>query len=459
MKRIGLPGNETLRTGRGWLILFLLPPICLLGVFVTWAGFEYREWLTVRTKIQAREAARQVVTREQLAQACFDRANIDGIFQWTSLVRQSQTLHHPLFAERLIAPNDLLATYSPYMNFNDSAHTTWLLQSSADGNEFIPSMKPIFDRLDKVSTQPRPIWVPNTGETDRSRSTFELNLLLNLEIVDSILKQDRSRILLGLERLQQFERLTVGSEIGGSCSTAIWQSQNRYWFLSLCLQVPGWSADELTQLESFARTETELSKRWDSDVDAWTINSLDSTDTAHTMYFINRSSNLIDQVFRPTPSRKADMLRGYEQLKNISFDEPFQAAREINRVSFANRTIPQRIMLMNLRDSLIECELRRLTVRCGIAIRRYKQIHGKWPKELNELNQNPATMIDIALPMGYSINYTFSKLAPELRTYRTNSTVDTGMPEGLLDMLTQKILVLIRDTTDGDHTDSPIESR
>ncbi|MBL8855162.1 MAG: hypothetical protein JNK57_14445, partial [Planctomycetaceae bacterium] len=445
MKSTDLPANKQVRSGRGWLITVLLPPIGLLGVFLAWAGLEYREWLTIEAKIQARQTANQAITFEQFLESNYDRSNIDGILPWTTLVRQSDSMSHPLFHERQVSPQHLLVDFSLDFGLDKSVHSAWLQRSSASGDEYLSLMKPVFDRLDKVLTLPQPILTPNAGLSYGSMSAPGLYRLLNLDIMVSIVRRDRARILSGIERLQKLDQLMISNEIGWSCATEIYRQKNRFTLLSFCLHVPGWTAEQLAQLDHFATTETEWTSHWKADVDNWIINSLNSADSVHAMYYTYQSNKVIDQVFRPTPSWRADRLRAYEQLSTISFEDPFQAASEITRGSSKLRLVPQYNQLIGISKSLVEAEMLRRLVRCGIAIRRYKQTYGKWPKDLNELNQNPATMVNITLPVGYSIDYVTSEAGPEIRIFRTRGAVNAQTPELSSDLLTRWVVISIRD--------------
>lgn len=383
MTKTDLPTIEPMRTRRGWLILLLLPPLGLLGVFVAWTGFEYREWLAIQAIIQARQSSGQAVTHEQFTQSIYEKSNTDGTLAWTTLNRKCVSLTHRLFYERLMDPEHLLVNFASDPNLDKSANKSWLVRTRASGDKFLSFMKPMFDQLDEVSKLPQPIWLPIGSGPSGSQSSERLRMLVNLDILVGILEHDRSRILRGFERLIKTERLMVENDIGRSCSSTIGRLKDRYTLLSFCLQVPGWSPQELAQLESFAGTDPDLTKRWQKDLDAWTIGSLNPSDSTYGMYFNSRSNNnLMDQVFRATPSMNAEILRKYEELAKLAFEDPIHAAREINRLSSTMHRAPIYFSLKYVASTLVENELLRRLVRCGIAIRRYKSTHGTWPNDL-----------------------------------------------------------------------------
>lgn len=445
MTKTDFPTIEPIRTRRGWLVLFLLPPLGLLGIFVAWTGFEYREWLAIQAKIQARQTSGQAVTLEQLTQSIYENSNTDGTLAWTTLNRKCDSLTHRLFYERLMDPEHLLVNFASDPNLDKSANNSWLVRTRASGDEFLSYMKPMLDQLDEVAKLPQPIWLPiGSGPIFDPQSAERLRMLVNLDILVGILEHDRSRILSGFERLIKTESLMVENEISRSCSSTVGRLKDRYTLLSFCMQVPGWSPEELAQLESFAKTDADLTKLWQQDVDTWIISSLISRDPNYAMYFNSRSNNnnLIDPFLRATPSLNADILRKYEELAKLSFEDPIHAAREINRLSSTMHRAPAYFSLRYVSGNLVENELLLRLVRCGIAIRRYKLTHGTWPDDLKALNRDLGTTIDLRLPIGYEIGYVLGELGPEIRIFGKSGA---GTPELPSDLLTRWVIVPIRD--------------
>jgi hypothetical protein len=404
---------STKRTGAGWgarLVLFL-PPGLLVVLLGLWFANEYRESLAVQARIRTFPDVHFRADAEDAKRALSDPIRTAETLRWLNLLRQAERLRFRYSSEYL--------SHNPYaVAFNSS---DFLLvkaggdfeKSNAAYEDFLLHMQPILEQLDELSKVPQPIWTPKVpfGFGGSWYSADQVSQLLYLELFLAIRKQDRPRILAGLHRLMDLERQLAEVIPWSRFPRALSRLQNRYLCLSFCLMVPGWTADELTQLERFLTPAVDYTKLWLADIDHWS-NSVMNVDQE--LYDHYGGANFMETLFVPIASGQSEALRWFDKLRELKMDDLSQAVSELKRLSPSNRNVLSPDITLQSQKFLSEIASLRQLVLCGIAVRKYRMAYGRWPAELREavppgLGQNLIFLSD-GQPVGYGFRDEYAEI-------------------------------------------------
>lgn len=396
------PTNKRTRTSWGTKTVLFFPPIVLLGLLLIWGGNEYRESRVVQSRIQAYQDVNLRAHDEAAAQVIADPTRSAGTIQLLKLLRQAERLRYRNFYEYLTlgpkGPTDKLTRFFLSIGNDDFEQTDGLYE------DFLVHMQPIFEQLDELSKLPQSIWTPKVNDL-RVGGWFaadHLSQLLYLDLFLAIRQQDRPRILESLNRVIDSERLLAEVIPTSSFHRAINRLENRYLCLSYCLLVPGWTAEELTQLERLMTPTQDYTKLWLDDIDTWSVGVMEIDAQLYVEY---SRSQVMKNPHVPTSSWQSETLRRYDQLSKLKMDDLPQAARELKQLLPSNQDPLIFDTALASQKLLSEVESLRKLVLCGLALRRYKLANGRWPAHLRHAVSNDAGNNFMALSDGQEIGY------------------------------------------------------
>jgi len=446
------PSEKRTRARWGAKTVLVVPPIILLGLLLIWGANEYRESQVVESRIRVYQDVNLRAHDEEAAEVIADPARSAGTLQLLKLLRHAERLRSSSFAKYLtLSPQEV---GSKSMEFflskgNDDFETT-----NAAYEDFLLQMQPIVEQLDELSKLPQPIWTPKVKDSRVGGwyAADQLSLILYLDIFVACRKQDRPRILAGLNRLIESEQLLAEVIPLASHQRAINRLKNRYMFLSFCLMVPSWTVEELTQLERLLQQTQDFTKLWHDDIDSWSseVMKIDAQ-----LYADYRQSNIREILHFPTSSWQSETLRWYDQLSKLKMDDLPQSARELKHLLPANRDGLSFDTALSSHKVLSESESLRKLVLCGLALRRYKLAYGRWPTDLRHAVSNGPSNNLMVLADGQEIGYAVGDLDAEIwipRVIIQDASHGEKQESKSLE-LTRMFRTLIRDT------DSPPSSR
>lgn len=401
------PPGTSRRNGMFWEYLLMLPPLTLLGSLLIWSAVEYRSSLVIATTIETRKATGKPTNHAEMTQAVFDRSNQEGSLQWTQLLRQSEVLRGLMMQKKLI-------NVEQFLNSPDVTDVAALESVLIRGDSVLVHAQPIFLAIDELGTMSPPIWLPMASERFRYGwfAVGHVCKIVELDILIALKKQERQRIIRGMERLLVVERLYIDSFFGASFLHAQSRLTSRYTLLAKCLAIPGWTSEELESLERLAQTEMDLSKLWQDDIEHWIVGALE-TNLEDAWYISDQTSEPWQQNIRMTPSWQAELITSFEQIQKISFADPSRALNDMTE--YAKRyegRLPTSIeyAATNFSGSL---SLRSLVL-TGLAIRRFKLANQRWPRNWSELIGTYITEADIRLPNGLTVGFEPQEFGPEI---------------------------------------------
>lgn len=409
--------DRQLRGTWGWHGLLLLPPVVVFTLLLAWCVSEYRASFSTQAIVTKQSDAGRPTNHEEMTQAIFDRSDTKSTLALSKLLKDADAFGSRVIYKRMF---DAAQTMTESDLDPHSANQDVKSMKLDEWDAFLSYMQPILDQVDELATVPKPVWFPKASEPIQYSwsSVNSLFQLLSTEILVATRRQDRSRILNGFQRLIALEQLVVGLEYGWSFSNASYRWKRRLSLLTFCLAVPAWSNDELKQLEDFSKPNLDLNILWRENVEHWIVGALDSDAIT---YFAPEDSDPIGKLIRPTPSGTDDRLRFLEQLAQISFADPMHGANQLAAVSRSpnNPWIP--FIIETGPKHFAEIESLRKLIQCGIAIRRFKRVNGRWPNDLRELTDRWLTDGDLVLPNKHSIGYDSGAAGPEIWLPRENT--------------------------------------
>lgn len=399
--------NRMVRTGLGWHIPLMLPPLLILLLLVVWAGVEYRSRQLIESRIQTRQSAGKPINYAEMTQAIFDRSKIDGTIAFTSLVRQANSMRSQM------KPPDVFPV-EQFFNAPDAADPEAFERVISTVEGYLENAQSVFEKIDELAKMPQPIWVPQVSESHYYSSTmYSLSHLVQIDIVVATRKQDRSRIFSGFERLLILEDLSPGVEFGGNYWSTYGRLKARLILLTKCLAAIDWTAEELTQLQKFASEIPDLTERWRNNMENWVVGGL-ASDPDDIWRYGRDERQLLERLLRPTISSQVDRLQFYEQVAKVSFAEPRLAAAELASYAVSNPSPQDSRIVEYTPNQLVEIESLGKLVNCGIAIRRFKLLHQRWPKDLRELTGPWLSVNDLQLHNQQMVGFSVDESGPEI---------------------------------------------
>jgi hypothetical protein len=406
-----IPSFETeidVRHGRGWQILLLLPPLLVFALFAVWAGIEYRASQAIDSTIQARKAAGKPTTLTEMTEATFKRSNVEGTNALRKLIRHGHNV-------RSILPNSDMMVMEQFLYSPETVDALAFGRALSNVEDYFSTLQPLFSRVDELEKMPRPIWFPEAIERGgyESVSTRQVATLIECDILIAIRQQDRSRIMVGLERLITLESMSPGWEFSRSFAYAYSRARSRLSLLIHCLSNIDWTENELTRLESFARATPEWTPLWREDSECWIVANL-GTDFANLWSDAYDGRHFSARLFGPTLAWKADRQQFLNQMAGMSFADPVRAAEELGSYPEVDTDPFESHITRYTPDQLFAIESLRQLVECAIAIRRYKTLQKRWPTSLGELAGAGYISAHPTLPNQQVIGFSAATDGPEI---------------------------------------------
>ncbi len=400
--------TNVVRTGLGWQMPLMLPPLLILLLLVVWAGVEYRSKLMIESRIQARQSAGKPTNYAEWTQANFDRSKIEGTSAFAKLLRQADNTR-----SQMKSPD--VFPVEQFFNAPDATDPEAFERVLSTVEGYLANAESVFEKIDELATMPQPIWIPKVGEWSHyySSTMYSLSHLVQIDIVVATRRQDRSRIFSGFERLLILEDLSPGVEFGGDFWSTYGRLRARLILLTNCLAAIDWTAEELTQLQRFASEIPDLTERWRNNMESWMVGGL-ASDSDDLWWYGRDDRQLLERLLRPTTSAKADRLQFYEQVAKVSFTEPRLAAAELASYAGSNPSPQDSRIVEYTPNYLVELESLGKLVNCGIAIRRFKLLHQRWPKDLQELTGQSLSVNDLQLHNQQMVGFSVDESGPEI---------------------------------------------
>jgi hypothetical protein len=270
----------------------------------------------------------------------------------------------------------------------------------------ISELRPLIDRAIPLLKQSRPIWTPiafhpNQPTYAYNSDSYGLPYLLVLDVLLGIRQKDRSRILVGLVRLEQVWRQETNRRIGYSFNTLIQQENVRLNLLTQCLQVPGWTSAELEQLSLFARQPADIASVWRQQEQFQRLRLLEGDARFLPLPDTFQFNSHLEM---PASIRALAIQSNTESNQEPAWDNPEQTASELMRRATAEDWASGLTMRYGNERWLQSVALRR-QIQTGVALRKFKLTFGRWPAALRELTEVGAQPSDWRSPTGVELSY------------------------------------------------------
>ncbi len=384
------------RRAWSWSLLWLLPPLCWLIAGAVWSLVEYRQGRWVDARLAELRAVGELPTAAQRTEQLWAESQTEGLVEWN---RVTQALSAA---------------------FSQSSVTDWLTRWQVTRNgdplpreldpepleQLISELRPLIDRAIPLLEQPRPIWTPMALHRKQLTYVYNSDLyglpyFVVLDVLLGIRKNDRSRILEGLVRLEQVWRQETDRRIGYSFNTLIEQENVRLNLLTQCLDVPGWTSEELEQLRLFARQPADIASVWRQQEQFQRLRLLEGDARFLPMPDISLLSSRLEM---PTSIRALAIQTHKHNNQEPAWDNPEQTASELMRRSAVDYWTSGLTMQYGNERWLQSVALRR-KIQTGLALRKFKLTFGRWPAALRELTEVGAKPSDWRSPTGVELGY------------------------------------------------------
>jgi hypothetical protein len=388
----------------------MIPPTLLLGVFLAGGIFEYQanDWNAQR--LASLQAAGRPINSQQLTQLIFDRSRKEGTPLWSEvLAHDLAASSHPLFA-RASRLETMLTARTPILSASEILEVTEM--SLAEILDYLHHLRPLIDKWQLAAEAPQPIWTPQVFHPQtyaRYRRISVHGALLNLEVALAIHDQERSRILEGLHQLRQTDAL-MGPQEYHSAFLRINSVKREYLLCRLCLSVPGWTQEELKELDRMVDQPADLTAEWRDFIDRARV---DAVEFEQILFFDPSSASLVDPWVK-SAALQSQWLQRIDQMERISIHELSRELGNLREFPSVLPVLTGPAMLENLAQGLSEMESQRKLTRCGIAVRRFKLEQQRWPRDLAELTSYLASTGEIPGVDSQQIGYEFTGDFPRI---------------------------------------------